>query len=57
MRYKDIDRIGYIDIDIDKGTFWKIDKVQSCMSFMEKIVVAKNSAKVMHSITVMQFIY
>ena len=28
--------------------------VQSCMSFTEKIVVAKISAKVMHSIKVMQ---
>ena len=31
--------------------------VQSCMTFTEKIVVAKISAKVMNSFKVMQFIY
>ena len=31
--------------------------LQSCMSFTEKIVVAKISAKVMNSFKVMQFIY
>ena len=38
--------------------FYRVSlRIQSCMSFTEKIVVAKNSAKVMHSIKVMQFIY
>ena len=32
-------------------------KIQSCMSFTENIVVAKISAKVMHSSNIMQFIY
>ena len=31
--------------------------IQSCMSFTEKIVVAKFSAKAMHSDKVMQFIH
>ena len=33
------------------------EAMQSCMSFTEKIVVAKISANVMHTIKVMQFIY
>ena len=32
-------------------------QIQSCMSFTEKIVVAKLSAKVMNSFKVMKFIY